>query len=187
MRTIFGVLDAHYTGRGETILDKCLRRITIKDDNSIIIDNSETVKPLNYMKNAVITEYHNEGILVLKAESKGEMLVINVYEVLQDSFVSFEGIEDTGLKQIGTEKDLQYWLFSNLNTLRANIKPLQLEFDTGNGPVDILAEDTITDDKILIEVKRVANKNAVHQLKKYYDGVNSNTLLNNSCEPLPLI
>ena len=55
--------------------------------------------------------------------------------------------------------------------IRDSYRFIQREFNTDNGPVDLLAYNIKTNNHVLIEVKRTATTAAIHQLKRYIEGV----------------
>ena len=105
---------------------------------------------------------------LLLLNQKKESLHIKFIEKYAEYYLN---LDDKDLKLIrhGTEEDLHYFLRDHIHDLNNNLVFKQLEYQTPDGFVDILAFDTITKENVLIEVKRIATKTAVHQLRRYME------------------
>lgn len=167
MRFIHADCEAQYSGRGETLLPRCVRIICIKDDDSIQIIARNGVKPLNYMgaKSTITITEEGDTVSIL-AESSKEYLLITCHQVFSSWSVTLP-VEEPGLIHDGTEDQLQSWLHDNLHMI-STVSSIKREFETGNGPVDILGD--CDQGRVLVEVKRTATTAAIHQVRKYVEG-----------------
>ena len=168
MRIVVAECSVLYSGRGDTTMGRAIRSIMIKNDGAISIHNDVGNKPLNYMgKDNISTETINEddGTTIWRFDTRKEYLEITLYSVLTD----FQHELDNGsvpLVRDGTEHDLQAWLFENHYVIREGLIPLQREYQTTAGAIDLMFEKP--DGKLLgVEVKRVAMLGAVDQCVRY--------------------
>lgn len=165
--------SAVYHGRGDTFLPVADRVIIVKQDGSVMIHSDTGIKPLNYMtgtsmkNNGMLKEEHEDGTETWVFDSNKESLKIHV----QHNYGSMSPIlelEEPGLQRDGTENQLQEYLADNLSALFPHLTFAQREYQTGAGPVDLLAENS-SRNHVYIEVKRVATSAAVHQMKRYLE------------------
>lgn len=175
LRVVIADCSAVYTGRGDTKLGRGVRSVIIKADGSVSIHNDSGNKPLNYMKTALHTEQTtDEGFLQWTFDFRRESLTIVLYEVLSDQETALiSADEDAGLVRDGTEDDLQEWIYSNPAVLGEGYEAIQREFQTGDGPVDIFAYDSLSDVYEVVEVKRTATIGAVDQVLRYREAMNT--------------
>lgn len=174
MRVVHGLCEARYSGRGDTVLPLFERMILLKQDGTVAIHSNTSIKPLNYMnggaKGSMVETMDAFGRKVWIFENSKENLTITFDRIFSDMSMDIpEG--DPGLEYDGTEDQIQEFLSNNINILNENFDFVQREYRTDNGPVDLLAFDKGTGKHVLIEVKRVATMSALHQLKRYCDGV----------------
>lgn len=186
MRIIHCVCSVVYSGRGDTTMPDFTRVIIIKDDGSVMIHSDEGIKPLNYMTAKPRVTYSTEivdGLRVDSFENNNETLIITYKQIFSDINLHME-TGDPGLTHDGTEKQLQEWLAYNLSDIVPHYDFVQREYETGNGPVDLLAFNRNTGKYVIIEVKRTATTNSFHQLKKYVEGVYDHEDLGEGVEKL---
>lgn len=170
MRIVIADCSAIYTGRGDTTLARGVRSLIIKEDGSVSIHNDSGNKPLNYMKEATFTQTKNhENETVWIFDSRRESLSIVMHEIIAEHEHQLI-TEDPGLVRDGTEDHLQAWLAENPESLGTGYTVLDREFQTGKGPVDLLALDP-EGNPIAVEVKRVATLGAVDQCRRYVDAL----------------
>ena len=181
MRIIHCDCEVSYTGRGDTTLLRSERVIILKKDGAVMIHSDEGIKPLNYMtskpKITQQVEKHDE-YQILTFENNKELLTITIYRIFSDNTLHIHG-DEPGLIHDGTEDQLQEWLSNNLEELIPHYRFIQREFNTDNGPVDLLAYNIKTNNHVLIEVKRTATTAAIHQLKRYIEGVKDDNYIIN--------
>lgn len=172
MRIIIAECSAIYSGRGDSTLGRGLRAIFIKSDGSVSIHNDNSNKPLNYMKTASqINTINDLGEDVWTFDARHESLCITLHK----SYSSFEEQllnkeDEPGLTRDGTEAHLQAWLFAHSEVLGMGFMPVEREFNTGAGAVDILAL-TPEGIPVAVEVKRVAMLGAVDQVHRYVESM----------------
>lgn len=169
------------------------RAIIIKKDGAVSIHKDATNTPLNYMAAGnTFTEdigLHDDGSLgpVWKFDSKwsfskkrderGEeqlpqdTVIIQLHEIVSDVSFDLEETKDKGLIRDRTERHLQAWLAANPTTLGGNFKLVSREFQTGDGPVDLLVVDEDSGQFVAVEVKRTAAITAVDQVRRYVDAL----------------
>lgn len=173
MRFIHADCSVNYSGRGDTILERYERIVCIKSDNTVLVMSDKGMKPLNYMAGSnkpKIHEKHDEetGITKIYVESRNEYLIITCYRIFS-SWSPIVPQGDPGLIYDGTEDQIQEWLSQNIHTILP-ISCISREFPTENGPVDLLVQSD--ENQLLVEVKRTAMSDSIHQLKRYLDGSN---------------
>lgn len=175
MRIIVARVTAIYSGRGETVLPMGKRAVIIKDDNSVSIHNDKSIKPLNYMKEAVIQESINDnGEKVLLFDANREYLQVTLHEVYSEFSSVLMNNNEPGLERDGTENHLQEWLYNNPWVFGENYTSIAREYATGNGPVDLLIT-TPEGIPIAVEVKRTATMNAIDQVRRYVEALKTHT------------
>lgn len=170
MRMIIAECSVVYSGRGDTKMGKALRSILIKDDGAVSIHNDVGNKPLNYMgKGNVFTISKNDDTEIWRFETRKEYIEITIHKIIQD----FSHSIDPGLvllERDGTEDDLQEWLFNNPDCIAENLIPIQREYSTSAGPIDLMFKDNY-DNLIGVEVKRIAMLGAVDQCSRYLEAL----------------
>lgn len=171
MRIVIANCSAVYTGRGDTRMEPAVRAIIIKRDGSVSIHQDASNKPLNYMgKDNVFSESIVNNTPLWAFDTRNENLTITLHEVISDT--NFELAEqDEGLIRDGTEQQLQSWLWDNPQVLGEGYTMIAREFQTGNGPVDLLVQDD-RGTYVAVEVKRVAMTSAVTQVNRYVEALN---------------
>ena len=165
MRLVVARCSVVYHGRLGARLAEATRLIVFKNDGSIAIhSDAKAYKPLNWMNPpCTITQVD----AIIRAETpKGEMLVIELHEVLSDQ--SFEFGIDPGLEKEGVEAELQELLAARVAALRADLELLKREYPTDIGPVDLLCRDS-DGRTVVVEIKRVGDIAGVEQLLRYQE------------------
>lgn len=171
MRIIVANCSVVYTGRGDTTLKQAIRAIIIKEDGAVSIHSDAGNKPLNYMGKGNVFSIVEEGDETFwHFDTTKENLTIRMLEILSDSAHILAEV-DEGLIRDGTEAHLQAWLAEYPEVLGEGYTLVEREFNTGNGPVDLLVKDN-QGQYIAVEVKRVAMLGAVGQVKRYIDALN---------------
>jgi len=172
VRVIIAELSVVYSGRGESYLPPYKRMLLIKNDGSVSVHNEKGYKPLNYMMmTRSFEEKDVNGERLLEFYSKDESLLVTLHETYQDTNFDI-GTDDPGLIRDKTESQLQLWLSENLDSIIPGAVFRSREFETGAGPVDIIADLEDSDEELVIEVKRWASLNSVGQVKRYLEALN---------------
>lgn len=167
MRIVVAECSVLYSGRGDTTMGRAVRSIMIKNDGAVGIHNDVGNKPLNYMgKGNVFTETIDEdaGTTTWRFDARKEYIQITLYAILTD----FQTELDDGSVPIvrdGTEDDLQAFLFDHPELIEKDLMPLQREYQTSAGPIDLMF---VNDSEMIgVEVKRVAMLGAIDQCVRY--------------------
>lgn len=167
MRIIIAECSVLYSGRGNTTMDKAIRSIMIKGDGAVSVHNDVSNKPMNYMgKGNVFTEMFEEesGNIIWRFDARKEFIEVTIYKTLAE----FNQELDDGsvpLVRDGTEHDLQAWLFDNHHVIREGLTPIEREYQTSAGAIDLMFK---TESGLLgVEVKRVAMLGAIDQCVRY--------------------
>lgn len=170
MRVVVADCTAIYTGRGDTFLPRGIRAIILKEDGSASIHNDVGNKPLNYMKTAAFTESEEDGQTVWTFDARHENLKVTIHLLLADSKYPLLQ-DDPGLQRDGTENDLQLYLSQNPLLLDEKLELVGREFNTGDGPVDLLYVNHSEQTLLAVEVKRVAMMASVDQIRRYVEAL----------------
>lgn len=172
MKLVIAECSAVYAGRADSVLPRGVRAVMVKADGSVSVHSDKSNKPLNYMKSANQTDSVNDdGEDVWTFDSRQETLAITLHKILTIS--EYDLMEDDpGTTKDGTEKDLQDWLYKHPEVLGKNFRIIAKEYQTGEGPVDLLALDA-DNMPVAVEVKRVAALGAVDQCRRYIDALKS--------------
>lgn len=169
MHIVVANLSAVYSGRGDSYLAPYNRIVIVKEDGSVSVHGEAGYKPMNYMMAPTeLTETFEDGERVWTVEGKKESLTIYFHTVHEEIDFSL-GTDDPGLKKESTEQHLQEWLSNNISTLGEDYSFVAREFQTGSGPVDILAKRAGA--LVAVEIKRVAPMNTVGQVLRYMDAL----------------
>jgi RecB family endonuclease NucS len=175
MKLIIADCSATYTGRGDSELARGVRMVMVKTDGSVSIHNDKSNKPVNYMKSASqVDSINHAGEDVWTFDTRQESLTITLHKILS-VFENELIAEDAGAVKDGTEKHLQDWLIKHPEVLGEGFKVIAREYQTGEGPVDLLAVDA-NNRPIAVEVKRVAALGAVDQCRRYIDALQTTDL-----------
>ncbi len=145
----------------------------VKADGTLAIhSDGNASKPLNWMiaPNTLVIEDDRWVV----TNRKGEELVINIAEVLED--VTHDLGEDPGLLKDGVEEHLQVLLAESPSVLEEGLTLIRREYPTDIGPVDLLcaAQDGQT---VAVEIKRKGDIDGVEQLARYLERLNLDSRL----------
>lgn len=173
VRLVVAECSVEYDGRLGARLPRARRLLVFKADGSIAIHaDSKAYKPLNWMNPpCTITE---SGEVITVANPKGEVLTIELHEVLFDE--RFELGDDPGLAKDGVETELQELLAARVAALREDLKLVRREYPTDLGPVDLLCRDG-EGRAVVVEVKRIGEIAGVEQLLRYQERLDRDGML----------
>lgn len=173
MRLLVARCAARYEGRLSSTLAPAVRLIMIKADGCIAIHaDTRAYKPLNWM-NAPNHLREEEGLLVA-VNSKGERLVIELEEVLDDRTVEMDA--EPGLELDGVERELQELVAAHPTHVEPGMTTVRREFPTDLGPVDLLCRDA-DGGAVAVEIKRIGEIAGVEQLSRYLERLERDPLL----------
>jgi RecB family endonuclease NucS len=176
MRLIVARCEVSYAGRLSTVLPEAVRLMMIKADGTFMVwadGGGSSVKPLNWMGAPTVIEERvgGDGRLerMLVRKHKGEEhLEISVSEVLSD--VEHELDSLAALEKEGLERELQELLADAPQWCGEGLRLVRREWPTDIGPVDLMCRDG-EDEWIAVEIKRIANIDAVEQLTRYLERI----------------
>ncbi len=165
---LVGDCEVKYQGRAASNLPMGSRLLLIKGDGSFAIHQNRLLRPTNYlMSNSWSTELNNDQ-LIISATKRNPKETLTVF-LSNVEMLNVHGMEDRDgdFKLVGTEKELNDQLMTDLEVLEKGLRPLKQEDVLRKGFVDILAEDK-DGNLVIIELKRrQADYNAVMQLQRY--------------------
>lgn len=168
---------AEYRGRGGKDLDAGKRIIRLQPDGTITVDGEENMKPSIWQPAG--SEYSvrvREDYPVIESSRTAaggarEDVSIILSEVFL--FAALRLTNDSDIPVMGSEEDVVEKILATPTIIHDEFRPIETEFQTGAGPVDIygrLGDET----DVLVEVKRaqVTPKN-VMQLHRYMRAYNT--------------
>ena len=174
MRIIIAECTVDYLGRGQTHLPKAVRMVMVKRDGSVSIHSDDRAyKPINWMQPPCLTQVDrfipkskNYPFEIWTVSNGKESLIINFYDIVSETEHELSEVEP-GLNRSWTEKHLQGWIAGHMELVFGEGWSLiQREFQTGAGPVDILAWNP-EGIPVAVEVKRNAMLGSVDQAYRY--------------------
>lgn len=172
MRLVVAECSIEYAGRLRASLPAARRLILVKDDGTVIVHADKGHKALNWMSPPCTIVEKAEGWVV--TGSKGETLEISIDEIHSDTAIEL-GFEP-GLTKAGSEDELQALLAINPHVIEPGARLITREHRTDLGPIDLLLTDP-AGGTIVIEVKRVAEIDAVDQLIRYLERLEADSTL----------
>lgn len=169
---LVGDCEVKYQGRAASNLPLGSRLLLIKGDGSFAIHQNRLLRPTNYlMSNTWSTILENDTLTVSAIKrSPRETLTVFLKNV---EMLTIHAMEDHAedFKLVGTEKELNDQLMTDLDVLEKGLKPLKQESALRKGLIDIMAEDK-DGNLVVIELKRrQADYNSVMQLVRYVNEV----------------
>jgi RecB family endonuclease NucS len=180
MRIMAVDCEVSFTGRIYTQLPRAVRALLIKADGTVMVQDEQGYKPINWMIQP--TEVETPRIRRTKVTdkngisktppttwvfaSKKERLEIKIFGVLDDHHFELD-LVDKDLSKEGTELDLQAWVAANPTRIDPHSMFTAREHPTGAGPVDVLLTDVHNGAPIAVECKRTTSLQAVSQLGRY--------------------
>ncbi|HTX45482.1 MAG TPA: endonuclease NucS [Solirubrobacteraceae bacterium] len=173
MRLIVARCSVTYTGRLDAHLPEALRLLMFKADGSVLVHaDAGGYKPLNWMTPPTVIEESTDSIIVRKrAGASEDRLEIAIKEVLSDvSHDMGSPDEDTALSKDGVEAHLQELLAEQPHWCGEGFRLVRREWPTDIGPVDLMCRDA-EDERVAVEIKRVAGIEAVEQLTRYLERI----------------
>ena len=173
MRLIVARCEVVYSGRLNAVLPEAVRLLMLKSDGSFLVHaDTGGFKPQNWMTPPTVIEHDGEPperIVVRKRAGKTEdRLDIRIVEILSD--VEHDMGEAAALAKDGVERDLQLELAERPDVLGVGLHLVRREWQTDIGPVDLMCRDR-DGGWIAVEIKRVATIDAVEQLTRYLERI----------------
>jgi RecB family endonuclease NucS len=164
--------EVRYSGRLSAFLPEAVRLLMFKSDGTAMVwsdGGGYKVKPLNWMTPPTVVEEDGGSLVVRKRAGKTEdRLEISLVEVLSD--VRHDMGEAAPLEKDGVERELQEELAARPDALDEGLKLVRREWPTDIGPVDLMCRDEDSG-WVAVEVKRIAEIEAVEQLSRYLERI----------------
>ncbi len=174
MRLIVARCEITYSGRLSTRLPEALRLLMIKSDGSVMVHaDTGGYKPQNWMTPPTVIEEDGDRIVVRKVKGE-DRLDIDIRERLSD--VTHDMGEAGALEKDGVERHLQELLAGAPQCCGEGFRLVRREWPTDIGPVDLMCRDD-EDEWVAVEIKRVANIDAVEQLSRYLQRIRADPAL----------
>jgi hypothetical protein len=170
VRLIVARCEVAYTGRLQALLPQALRLIMIKSDGSVMVHaDTGGYKPQNWMTPPTVIE-EEDGLIVVRkrAGASEDRLDIRIMEMVSD--VMHDMGEAASLEKDGEEADIQELLADAPQWCGEGFRLVRREWPTDIGPVDLMCRDD-EDEWIAVEIKRIANIDAVEQLTRYLERI----------------
>jgi RecB family endonuclease NucS len=170
VRLIVARCEVAYTGRLQALLPEALRLIMIKSDGSVMVHaDTGGYKPQNWMTPPTVIE-EEDGLIVVRkrAGASEDRLNIQIMEMVSD--VTHDMGEAGALEKDGVEADIQELLADAPQWCGEGFRLVRREWPTDIGPVDLMCRDD-EDAWIAVEIKRIANIDAVEQLTRYLERI----------------
>jgi RecB family endonuclease NucS len=170
VRLIVARCEVAYTGRLQALLPEALRLIMIKSDGSVMVHaDTGGYKPQNWMTPPTVIE-EEDGLIVVRkrAGASEDRLNIQIMEMVSD--VTHDMGEAGALEKDGVEADIQELLADAPQWCGEGFRLVRREWPTDIGPVDLMCRDD-EDEWIAVEIKRIANIDAVEQLTRYLERI----------------
>jgi endonuclease len=176
MRLIVARCEVSYIGRVTTVLPEAVRLLMLKADGTFMVwadGGGPNVKPLNWMTPPTVLEDQTDAQgqltgLVVRKQRQEDRVEIVISEVLSD--IEHELDVLATLEKEGLERELQELLADQPHWCGEGLRLVRREWPTDIGPVDLMCRDT-EDEWIAVEIKRIANIDAVEQLARYLERI----------------
>jgi RecB family endonuclease NucS len=157
-----------YNGRASSKAGEAWRLIIIKPDGSLLVHSNEGYQPLNWQPPGSRIYFSGRQIIAIR-HSPHEVLKITLHEV---AWVEVAIASEGEFKLQGSHEDVKTWVIKNLARVTncPGVRLVGTEVPlNGHGVADVVADCNGV--RIVIEVKRGVDLNAVSQLKRYVDAL----------------
>jgi RecB family endonuclease NucS len=172
MSTVIGRCEDEYEGRASSYLGPGVRLLVLKPDGSLLVHTGEGRTPVNWQPPGCVHEacVEGNGLRVRSSrETPAEVIDVRFDEVV--SATAFDLEDPAELQLSGTESDLRERILATPEDVEQGFEPVESEYRTGVGAVDILGRD---DDgrTVAIELKRRrVGPEAAGQLARYVEAI----------------
>ncbi len=159
-----------YEGRARSKLGSGDRMIIIKSDGSFMVHQDRNLDPVNWQPpKSQCKSSLKDGIIYIEGSRRNppERLEVKIKNTYLASY--FIGQDSKDLELAGYEENMREMVFENPEIIEEGFRPVNREYMTSNGFIDVLGKDK-EGNLVVLELKsRRAGINAVKQLKRYMD------------------
>ena len=170
---LFTECTVEYDGRASSSLASGDRFVMYKPDGTILVHTDEDRTPQNWQPPGAtvqITDHEPLTITAIRMNPE-EVITIRCGEVYFASLMRMN--DDATLSLRGSESDLRDLLFDQPSLIEAGFRPREREHKTPAGPVDVWGYDDDGQPVILELKRRRSGPDAVSQLRRYVESVDS--------------
>jgi endonuclease len=159
-----------YEGRARSKLGSGDRMVIIKSDGSFMVHQDRNLEPVNWQPpKSQCKASLKSGIMHVEGSRRNppERLEVEIQHTYMISY--FNGSDSKNLELTGYEENMREMVFENPEIIEEGFRPINKEYSTPNGFIDVLGKDK-AGNLVVLELKsRRAGINAVKQLKRYMD------------------
>jgi RecB family endonuclease NucS len=172
---IFACCKVIYEGRAISQLDFGERIILIKPDGSFLIHQEKKVEPVNWQppkSRSRVFIKNNKLSIESSRRSPKERLKVEIKKIHFGNYSLLEDYQE--LQLAGYEKDMGDMIMKHPSMIEEGFKPVNREYATEHGFIDILGKDKDNNLMVLELKSRKAGINGVKQLKRYLTDFENN-------------
>lgn len=161
----------------QKVLELGERRITIKPDGVVTVENDSGREPENWQNSGTESKFSisDDGSLLLNAidSGSGKHLTVEFDDIYYIAVLDL--VDDVERRAVGTEEDVQNYLMENpepiSEALGATFTPIENERKLDVGAIDIFGH-VGEQEPVVVELKRKkATPDSVDQLRRYVDKI----------------
>jgi RecB family endonuclease NucS len=159
-----------YEGRARSKLGSGDRIVIIKSDGSFMVHQNRNLEPVNWQPpKSNCKASLKKGVMYLEGMRRNppEKLEVEIHNTYMASY--FNGQDSKDLELTGYEENMRDMVFENPEIIEEGFRPVNREYSTPNGFIDVLGKDKDGNIVVLELKSRRAGINAVKQLKRYMD------------------
>jgi RecB family endonuclease NucS len=159
-----------YEGRARSKLGSGDRMVIIKSDGSFMVHQDRNLEPVNWQPpKSQCKASLKSGIMYVEGSRRNppERLEVEIQHTYMISY--FNGNDSKNLELTGYEENMREMVFENPEIIEEGFRPVNREYSTPNGFIDVLGKDKVGNLVVLELKSRRAGINAVKQLKRYMD------------------
>lgn len=167
--TMFAYCSIDYEGRAASSASYADRLVIIKPDGTLIVHEREKREPINWQPpGTIITATVDEDELIIKGIRKTPYEILSIKIPLVYT-ITIMKVGTGDFRLWGSEAELVDRVIQNPNLVEKGFTPLEREYETPYGKIDLLGKDS-NGNYVVLEFKRgQAQLQAVSQLKRYVD------------------
>lgn len=166
---LVGDCKIHYEGRAWSYTEG-RHSVTINPSGSVVIHNSNSVKPKNWQPKGAKTDVNvdedNDIIIKSVRSNPEECLTVRFDDLIKT--IHYEP-SDKSIDLEGSEKEIHKYIYENPSIISDNFIPEKMEKSVKSGYIDIFGKNG-DGNPVIVEVKRKkAQQEDVGQLSRYVD------------------